>query len=152
MSDKKNNPLENIWPQSLAASQMMQDQLANLAALYPDCDVQIVNQDEIVLVAKNDNPTLKDIGERIHAAAEGRINAIAASEDRELQRWKSWAAGWRPGIQGLLDMAQNKRAYDFYVAPVRRIVKTKKGPRRFRVQMVYPAGAKQHYFREKYQK
>lgn len=126
-----------------SAASHLAAQLTELAAKYPDYDVQIY-QDEVMLVAKNENQDLQKIGERIHAAAEGMVDAVGAREQRELQMWHNWAAGWKPGVQGLLDMANNQRHYDFYtyggLQP--RLVKTKKGPRRYRVQMVHLACSK----------
>lgn len=127
--------------QQYACARHMQDHLDRLAALYPDCDVRIGEHDEVFLVAKNENPDLKAIGERVHAAAEGMFDAISAQEQRELQRWQGYAAGWKEGVQGLLDFAQDahtQAVHDFYVCPPARphLVKTKKGPRRYRVQMV----------------
>lgn len=129
--------------QHSAASQHLAAQLTELAAKYPGCDVQIYD-DEVMLVAKNENHDLQKIGECIHAAAEGMVDAVGAREQRELQRWQNWAAGWKPGVQGLLDMAHNQRHYDFYAygALQPRLVKTKKGPRRYRVQMVRRACSK----------
>lgn len=143
--DNKFKPLyggriaQNMLQQHTCA-QHMQDHLGKLAALYPDCDVRI-EQDEIFLVAKNENSDLKAIAERVHAAAEGMFDAISAQKQRELQRWQGYAAGWKEGVQGLLDFAQDARTqavHDFYVCPPTRphLVKTKKGPRRYRVQMV----------------
>lgn len=133
---------QNMLQQS-AAGQKLAAQLTELAAKYPDCDVQIYD-DEVMLVAKNENQDLQKIGERIHAAAEGMVDAVGAREQRELQMWQNWADGWKPGVQGLLDMANNQRHYDFYTyGPLQpRRVKTKKGPRHYRVQMVRRACSK----------
>lgn len=132
--------LQNML-QGRSAGQRINSYLAELAAIYPNCDVQIGEHDEVFLIAKNDNPDLKTVGERVHAAAEGMLNALGAREQREPQMWDNWAGGWKEGLQGLLDMAHNARAtgvHDFYVCPPLRprLVKSKKGPRRYRVRMV----------------